>query len=353
MNNQNYPLASLDNKKTSVPIFGLPAVLGRNENTVDMYFFHESVSREHCIFEFLNNRLTIRDLGSTAGTFVNGVRLNPDMPYYIDDGDKVKIGKVKFIFHANYQALSAMVQEMMNASVMAEPTPETSDFSEPVYQEADGPKRIVIEAVELNDYEYDESEVEFIDIGLEPADKPRSYTNQIKKAEIEAALAESAEEEIEAAEAVEAVEAVEEGDEVKEVEEAKETQTVDSEEMDDAIAVADEEALSAVSDEEGAALQLKWIDEESGDPMRVSIDHFPFSIGRKSDENDYAIKRKGISRKHMHFEEENGDYYIFDDESTNGVKLNGEKLTAGEKVKLKDGDKVRAGGITFAVTIKE
>ena len=193
MNNQNYPLASLDNKKISVPIFGLPAVLGRNENTVDVYFFHESVSREHCIFEFINNRLTIRDLGSTAGTFVNGVRLNPEMPYYIDDGDKVKIGKVKFIFHANYQALSAMVQDMMNAGVNAEPIPEASDFSESVYREDDGIRRVVIEAVELNDYEYDESEVEFIDIGLEAADRPRSYTNQIKKAEIEAALAEQSE----------------------------------------------------------------------------------------------------------------------------------------------------------------
>lgn len=357
MNNQNYPLASLDNKKLSIPIFNLPATLGRNDLTVDLVLLHDSVSREHCIFEFINNRLTIRDLGSTAGTQVNGVKLNPEMPYYIDDGDKVKIGKVKFVFHANYQALSAMAQEMMSKSTMPEPMVEEPDFNAAVYQETDGKKIVVVEAVELNDYEYDESEVEFIDLGLESADKPRSYTDQIKKEDIENALAEKEREE------------KEEQEEEEERADVKETQTVDSEELDDAVAAADEEALRAIDDDEGTevnadiqskesdektfVVQLKWIDDASGDPVRINMDHFPFSIGRKSDENDYAIKRKGISRKHMHFEEAGGEYYILDDDSTNGVKLNGEKLKPGEKVRLKDGDNIRAGGITFAVTIRE
>ena len=36
------------------------------------------------------------DLGSTNGTFKNGVRLSPKEKNYIEEGDEIKIGRVCF-----------------------------------------------------------------------------------------------------------------------------------------------------------------------------------------------------------------------------------------------------------------
>jgi hypothetical protein len=40
----------------------------------------------------------ISDLGSTGGTWVNGRRLTPAQPHYLQDGDLVKLGSLRFEF---------------------------------------------------------------------------------------------------------------------------------------------------------------------------------------------------------------------------------------------------------------
>jgi pSer/pThr/pTyr-binding forkhead associated (FHA) protein len=52
------------------------------------------VSRVHCRFVLnAENELTLEDLGSTNGTFVNGMRL---MKASLNDGDRVTVGRVTF-----------------------------------------------------------------------------------------------------------------------------------------------------------------------------------------------------------------------------------------------------------------
>ena len=53
----------------------------------------------------------------------------------------------------------------------------------------------------------------------------------------------------------------------------------------------------------------------------------------------------------MHFDELDGEVYVYDEASTNGVRLNGEKITPETQVKLKSGDHIRVLDITFVVTI--
>jgi pSer/pThr/pTyr-binding forkhead associated (FHA) protein len=52
------------------------------------------VSRVHCRFVLnTENELTLEDLGSTNGTFVNGKKL---MKASLNDGDRVTVGRVTF-----------------------------------------------------------------------------------------------------------------------------------------------------------------------------------------------------------------------------------------------------------------
>lgn len=50
------------------------------------------ISRKHAVIVGEGGRLTISDLGSRNGTFVNGVRCQPDEVFFIEPGDKLLIG---------------------------------------------------------------------------------------------------------------------------------------------------------------------------------------------------------------------------------------------------------------------
>ena len=447
------PIATLTNRKMTLDIKELPARLGRNNNVVEIYLFHESVSREHCLFECINRRFTVRDLGSTVGTFINGVRLEPNIPYNIDDGAKIQFGKVKMVFHADYQALAEW--ERMQAAPAAQAPSQGYGGSAPAASQAygggssfggqsygegapaaqnfggsapaaPGNKNVKVSVREMNEYEYDEDEVVYIECGLKPEEKSLSYTSELRKKELEAAIANEADqadwkstqvlsadesealaaavesaseaqvgepfeapaeepaEEIEAAIASEESQAdwkstqVLSADESEALEVAVEAAEAAAEEpvsaldpesayakLASAAEATDEDLVGSVFADEGTfkiedqqdeeqatkTLILTWIDDITGETKKLKIDHFPFAIGRKSDVNDYTIARKGISRKHMHFDELDGDVYVYDEASTNGVRLNGEKITPETQVKLRSGDHIRVLDITFVVTI--
>ncbi|MCZ7541707.1 MAG: FHA domain-containing protein [Anaerolineae bacterium] len=50
------------------------------------------VSRQHCLIERRASGLTVSDLGSTNGTFVNEHRLKPHRPYALVHGDRLILG---------------------------------------------------------------------------------------------------------------------------------------------------------------------------------------------------------------------------------------------------------------------
>jgi hypothetical protein len=53
------------------------------------------VSRRHARILRKDNRLTVEDLGSTNGTFLNGQRLTPYLSYALQKGDKLQLGSVR------------------------------------------------------------------------------------------------------------------------------------------------------------------------------------------------------------------------------------------------------------------
>ena len=85
-----------------VPLGDEPCVIGRSSKC-DVQVDQESVSRNHARISRLGDGYTIRDLGSTNGTYVNDELVDEIV---LRDGDQVKIGRTifKFIVGGNMEA---------------------------------------------------------------------------------------------------------------------------------------------------------------------------------------------------------------------------------------------------------
>ncbi len=84
----------------SGPQAGLTYVLGEGDTTAgrdpdaDIYLGDVTVSRHHAIFHVDPDGLTVTDVGSTNGTYVNGVRVDSA---HLAPGDQIFIGKFHLV----------------------------------------------------------------------------------------------------------------------------------------------------------------------------------------------------------------------------------------------------------------
>jgi pSer/pThr/pTyr-binding forkhead associated (FHA) protein len=78
-------------------------VLGRSDSKssylpdIDLAVFKaldKGVSRRHAAFVRYENKLHIVDLSSVNGTFLNGSRLAPEVPYPVHPGDRLVLGEL-------------------------------------------------------------------------------------------------------------------------------------------------------------------------------------------------------------------------------------------------------------------
>ena len=68
-------------------------VIGRDDNC-DLRPRSDMVSRRHCLLSVSESQITIEDLGSRNGTYLNGQLL--DAPTGLQSGDHIKIGPLEF-----------------------------------------------------------------------------------------------------------------------------------------------------------------------------------------------------------------------------------------------------------------
>jgi diguanylate cyclase (GGDEF)-like protein len=75
-----------------------------------------SISRQHALMEYRGRRVTLCDLGSTNGTFVNGEQLLPRQTMVLRSGDRFQVAGVHFKFlherdpeHAYYETIYDLV----------------------------------------------------------------------------------------------------------------------------------------------------------------------------------------------------------------------------------------------------
>ena len=82
------------------PLLSAITVLGR-DNTADVILDDPGISRQHTEIRVTNDGphlvASIRDLGSTNGTFVNGDRITSQR---LNDGDRVNVGRTTLIYRA-------------------------------------------------------------------------------------------------------------------------------------------------------------------------------------------------------------------------------------------------------------
>ena len=86
---------------------------------------------------------------------------------------------------------------------------------------------------------------------------------------------------------------------------------------------------------------------EGTDRRNLVLDHFPFTVGRRTD-RDLVLTDPRVSREHAMFMQENDGIYIEDQNSRQGTFVNGERIT---RKKLLRNDRLEFGvqGASFVL----
>lgn len=72
-------------------------LIGKNASAVDgVISFNKMISRVHCRIDRQGDKYTVTDLQSANGTFVNRVKLQPNRPYPIKNGDVIRLANSDF-----------------------------------------------------------------------------------------------------------------------------------------------------------------------------------------------------------------------------------------------------------------
>lgn len=86
----------------------------------------------------------------------------------------------------------------------------------------------------------------------------------------------------------------------------------------------------------------------------IIIDKDNYKIGRKKELCNYTIEdNKTISRVHMILKIKENEFFVFDNNSLNGIKINGEKINTDTDIKINKDDEIRLGNEKFKVIIEE
>lgn len=80
---------------------------------------------------------------------------------------------------------------------------------------------------------------------------------------------------------------------------------------------------------------------------RITLNEFPFFIGKLKSRMDYGLDHAAVSRFHAKITKENEEYFIYDLNSTNGTFLNGKQLNAREKTTIHDGDEIQFADVIY------
>ncbi len=97
-NCENKLYGSGKGNKYHIDLAKLPVTVGKLAGSVDMVIPDAGISRRHVKFFRDGNKICMTDLNSTNGTFLNGLRLEPNMTEILEPGDEIRLGKLKFIY---------------------------------------------------------------------------------------------------------------------------------------------------------------------------------------------------------------------------------------------------------------
>jgi len=379
------PVIAFVGQYGTVKVFDVPAVVGRESGKADVLIDDATVSRKHFYIDTYGEKLTATDQGSTSGTVINGETLEPGIPYYLSEGDKVKIGKLSFVCHINKSRLGKKIK--LPDIIHKDTAADTSEMSKADLKEA---------AAELNKSDAGEEAAAAAVVAAAAAEikaeaaaveefKAESAVAEPKvKAESEAAVAEP---EVKAEAGAEAH--VEEGlDDIEndmviegvpdkepasepviklmddpileEISDAEQEKQQDTHEAEASDGLNLEEQLDGseaagiddtIVNEHAHARRIRFVYYSGHTAVEsFEITATPFVIGRAK--TDYAPGAAGVSRRHCFVDRTGSTYFITDLESTNGVWINGRKIKPYNRTALENGDIVGIGDRVYKVEMK-
>lgn len=92
-----FKLFAMDkHNKQHILLDRFPYTIGKMSGYVDCCLEHPSISRLHARIDRTDDALTLSDLNSTNGVFLNGMRLTPNQRTIIEPGDEIKIGGLNY-----------------------------------------------------------------------------------------------------------------------------------------------------------------------------------------------------------------------------------------------------------------
>ncbi len=71
--------------------------VGRSSN-VDVKIDNKYVSNKHLILSTSNGKVKVRDLASSNGTYIDGKKLDPNIPYVLNEGERLIIGSEDVVY---------------------------------------------------------------------------------------------------------------------------------------------------------------------------------------------------------------------------------------------------------------
>ncbi len=382
------PVIAFVGKYGTVKVFEVPAVVGRESGKADVLIDDATVSRKHFYIDTYGEKLTATDQGSTSGTVINGETLEPGIPYYLSEGDKVKIGKLSFVCHINKSRLGKKIK--LPDIIHKDTAADTSEMSKADLKEA---------AAELDKSDAGEEAAAAAVVAAAAAEiKAEAAAEEEVKAEAAVAEAEvKAEAEPEAP--VEEVQDDIENDmviegvpdegpasepviklmddpileEIPDVEQEEqpdtheaaaddlkpeeqpdthEAETPDDLKLEEQLDSSEAEGLDdTIVNEHAHARRIRFVYYSGHTAVEsFEITATPFVIGRAK--TDYAPGAAGVSRRHCFVDRTGSTYFITDLESTNGVWINGRKIKPYNRTALENGDIVGIGDRVYKVEMK-
>ncbi len=96
----------------TIPVSGPAFLIGRDP-TCQLRPKHESVGDQHCRLRVTEKHVSVRDLGSAAGTTLNGRKLSPSDSVIAMSGDMLQVGNL--VFEVNIDAPVELVRRLEDA----------------------------------------------------------------------------------------------------------------------------------------------------------------------------------------------------------------------------------------------
>lgn len=102
----------------SFQLMGRRAVLGREESS-DIVIQDPEASRRHAQVGWQGGQFVLEDLGSTNGTYVNGIQITT--PQVLNPGDSIGIGQTALVFQMAGAQMGQFAPAYQNSPPMAYP----------------------------------------------------------------------------------------------------------------------------------------------------------------------------------------------------------------------------------------